>query len=719
LIYFKLIFLIYIFIFSNINFALSKKSLIYADNLTTDDKNNIIGKGNVKIIHGEEIIVSDEIFIDEENDKILLEKKFTYKDRVGNHYYGSKGEFTKDFNNGIINDFSYVGIDDLRVRGKKSIKIGNIDIVEKAVVTPCRTIKFLKCPFWQVEAEKLVHDKNSMLIYQKHSRLEILELPVFYTPYSVSPSPLRKERRSGFLYPTFTIFNSLSGGSAKLPYYFNISPDKELLVHPVFYYQQNIQNIKYAYNQKTSGGSIQINAATLTNFDKTESFERIENASISLNVKENINKNFTSGFDVNLQTSGKYLREYDTFNPLNNFSSLSSSAYIDGYSLNEDDDLLTVETYNFQAVRENTENKKLPVVAPVIKYNSGNKIIFDKINLQNKFIFYNIFRDVNTADHALRQTRLNYDADMSYQKFWKTSRLRFETTIQSDLYSTYKKQIDGDYVSNEHYRVFPMSGLLIDNPFVGKDGTIINPLVFLAVNGSNNNTSEISNELTTDNEFDLSRFFSVNRYTGNDKYDNGQRIGYGLDLERKNLTFTVAQGYQISSKSDYVEDVNMNDDFSDVLGDMGLSNINDSSVSIGYDFRFDPKRENIYEQSASLSGDTVIGSYSLGYYNADDRATSLSFGQRESASLSFSSKTFLDYSNINFSTSYDLNTDEHQTSTITYRYSDECFGLNVVYNNNFFIDTPDTLMLNMNFKFIGPVPQSFIDQLILVPFNSQ
>ena len=44
-----------------------------------------------------------------------------------------------------------------------------------------------------------------------------------------------------------------------------------------------------------------------------------------------------------------------------------------------------------------------------------------------------------------------------------------------------------------------------------------------------------------------------------------------------------------------------------------LLRLNIKKLIIGYDFRFDPKRENIYEQSASLSGDTVIGSYSLGY----------------------------------------------------------------------------------------------------------
>ena len=79
------------------------------------------------------------------------------------------------------------------------------------------------------------------------------------------------------------------------------------------------------------------------------------------------------------------------------------------------------------------------------------------------------------------------------------------------------------------------------------------------------NTNEISNEITTDNEFNLSRFFSVNRYTGNDKFDNGQRIGYGLGIKKKNFKFNIAQGFQISSDSDYTKDVNMDDDLSDVL----------------------------------------------------------------------------------------------------------------------------------------------------------
>ena len=38
-------------------------------------------------------------------------------------------------------------------------------------------------------------------------------------------------------------------------------------------------------------------------------------------------------------------------------------------------------------------------------------------------------------------------------------------------------------------------------------------------------------------------------------------------------------------------------------------------------------------------------------------------------------------------------------------------------NRNFFEKMPDTLTLSMSLKFIGPVPQGLIDDLILVPLN--
>ena len=60
--------------------------------------------------------------------------------------------------------------------------------------------------------------------------MRVLNLPVFYLPYIVTPSPLRKKRKSGFLTPSlnFNFFDSKTSQSPSFPYYFNLSEDKEL-----------------------------------------------------------------------------------------------------------------------------------------------------------------------------------------------------------------------------------------------------------------------------------------------------------------------------------------------------------------------------------------------------------------------------------------------------------------------------------------------------------
>ncbi len=718
--YLKILIINFLSLLFFIHLSYSQDSIIYSDFIKTDEKNNIQAKGGVKIINGNQILETENVYIDEENNKIILDDYFTFKDEMGNYYLGSKGEFSKDFNDASIQDFIFIEENKLRLIGKKAIKKGDIDIVEKAVITPCRTLKFFGCPFWQIKSQKLIHDKKDFLIYQKNARMEVLNVPVFYTPYSITPSPLRKDRRSGFLYPTIIPFNSTNGFSAKLPYYFNLSEDKELLITPTFFVN-NKQDIKYLYNQRTSGGYISANMSTLTDFSdqpETGDTEWLKDVSLSLNIDYNINRNYKAGLNANIQTKGTYLREYDTNNPINYLSSLSTSTYLDGYSIFENDDLLTIETYNFQAVKNDTDNKKIPKVSPVINYSGKNISLFKNANMNNNFLFYHIYRDKNTKDHAYRQTRLNYDANFSYQSFYKNSRIKAESTIQTDFYSTYKKQIGNEFVSEEHVRAFPMTGLLIDNPYINnKTETIYNPKLFLSLNGSNNNTNEISNELTTDNEIDISRFFSVNRYTGNDKFDNGQRIGYGLDIDKKDLYFNIAQGFQISSDSDYGKDVNMSDDFSDILGDFGINNILDTKSNFSYNFRYNPYEKYIYYQNAGFGSNTIIGDYSINYSNADSRSTSLSFSNRESIGFNFQSINFLEYSNFEFNTSYDMILDRPQKSTIKYNYGDECIGIYSEYNKSYFENTPDTLSIGMNFSFIGPVPQSFLDYLILEPLN--
>ena len=219
----------------------AREILIYADSINYDSESNMIGKGNVKIISENRIISSNLVIVNEITKKITLPIDFTYKDEKNNYYYGTSGEFSSNFENGIINDIKLLLNDGSRIVGKKAIKTGKIDLIDKGVYSACESkikINNFICPIWQIEAEKILHDREQLFLHQKHSKMRIFNLPVYYLPYLVTPSPLRKKRKSGFLTPTIT-FNFLdtkTSQATSFPYYFAISEDKELLLTPTINY---------------------------------------------------------------------------------------------------------------------------------------------------------------------------------------------------------------------------------------------------------------------------------------------------------------------------------------------------------------------------------------------------------------------------------------------------------------------------------------------------
>ena len=76
--------------------------------------------------------------------------------------------------------------------------------------------------------------------------MRVINTPVFYLPYMVSPSPLRKERKSGFLAPTLALnfFDTKTSQSTSFPYYFNIAVDKELLFTPIINYGGGVDSFR-------------------------------------------------------------------------------------------------------------------------------------------------------------------------------------------------------------------------------------------------------------------------------------------------------------------------------------------------------------------------------------------------------------------------------------------------------------------------------------------
>ena len=84
-------------------------------------------------------------------------------------------------------------------------------------------------PEWRLEARRMKIDHDEAWGEAYHVFLNVLDVPIFYTPYITFP--ISDRRKSGFLPPTFGSSDD-SGFDFTLPYYWNIAPEMDATFAP-------------------------------------------------------------------------------------------------------------------------------------------------------------------------------------------------------------------------------------------------------------------------------------------------------------------------------------------------------------------------------------------------------------------------------------------------------------------------------------------------------
>lgn len=106
---------------------------------------------------------------------------------------------------------------------------------------------------WEVRAKAVSLDEENNKGVATHAWIYIKDIPVAYTPYLTFP--LTKERKSGFLAPTYASSN-ISGLEFAAPYYLNIAPNYDATVTPHWYSYRGWQaqgEFRYLLNNRNDG----------------------------------------------------------------------------------------------------------------------------------------------------------------------------------------------------------------------------------------------------------------------------------------------------------------------------------------------------------------------------------------------------------------------------------------------------------------------------------
>ncbi len=708
--YLKLLLVSFLIFIPNFNDA--KEILIYADSISYDDEENIIAKGNAKIFQKNKLIISDLIIYNKLDEKIVLPSKFVFKDENNNYFEGNNGYFIKDLNFAEFDNPKIKLNDGSRIIGNKFKRNEHIDIISKGVYSPCKSrIKVANfiCPTWQLEGEKILHDNKNLFLYQKHSKMRVVNTPIFYVPYIVTPSPLRKDRKSGFLTPSISLnfFDTKTSQSTSFPYYFNISMDKELLFTPIINYGGGVdssQRFIFDYNQIISGGNFKADFTFDSNFENKNNNKWFTDASLITNYNKNLNEKYKINIESALQTSKNYIQITKPNDDLSYTHTLSTNFILEGYNLRKIDDQLKLKFKFYQTNQENEDNKTIPTVLPNIKYFSGYNNIYGNTS-NSTYEFYNIFREKSSQVHAKNQQKLSHEYNIKKELINFNSKIQMNLRVYNQLFNTENKLLNNNnYNTGSYYRLFPILGITTESPFKFKDigsNLTLNPKFNLVFTPGISNSNKLSNEDSTNNDFSINNIYTLNRYSGNDKMDNSKRITYGISSYTENVKSSLSQTYEFTDNSNFHKEQGNDDNLSDLLGSIEYSDSNE----ISYNFRYDLDDSYVKKQSINLKSLTRIGDIELSYLDQNTKINNIINKDTETLNYSFISKKFSKFSKINLNGIYDLKEEINKEYGIRYSYFDECFGVNIDFTRKSYsednLKPQDILTFMFSFKNIG------------------
>ncbi len=706
------IFLLVFLLFFSLNEESAKEILIYADNISYDKKENIIARGKAKIIYNNNIISSDLIIYSQQTGSINLPTQFSLKDEKNNYYYGSSGLIDSKFEFGDINDVKILLNEGSRIVGKSVKRRNNIDIITKAVYSPCKSrIKIANfiCPIWEIQGEKILHDYNDLFLYQKHSKIKILNTPIFYTPYIVTPSPLRKDRKSGFLTPSINLnfFDTKISQSTSFPYYINLSVDKELTFTPTINYGGGVdssQRFNFDYNQILSGGAFESNLTFDSSFENQNNEKWLKEGSLINVYKNNLNEKFNINITSALQTSKNYIQQTKPNDDLSYTSSLNSKIDINGFNVREIDDLLRINISFYQSNQNNENNKTIPTTLPYITYKFGKGYINNFEN-NNYIEFYNIFRDTPSGIHSKSQKKLSTTLSFKKNLIKYATKINISSNIYNQLFVVEDKKINNENVSNSYFRSFPIFGIDLQTPFKLKNNyknlTYTPKLSFILTPGSSN-SDKISNEDSSVNSFTINNNISLNRFTGSDKLDNSKRVNIGFDITNDVFESSLWQTYEFTNNSNFHYSQGNENHLSDLLGNIKF---NKKNINSNYDFRFDQNENYMKSQNLEIKYENNIGDIKLSYLDLKNKTDDTIISDKETLNYNLVSKKINKYSKLSYFGLYDFKNSTNKETGIGYSYFDECFGINIDFKRNSYseedLKPKDILTIMFSFKNLG------------------
>ncbi len=546
--------------------APSGETLITAEQMSSDSDTGVVtALGKVEVVHGGYVLHADKVTFDQKRNVMVADGHVVLVTPSGEIEFADHQEITGDMKQAFARNVGILFPDNSRLAARYFQRYDErYAVADKGMYTACNVCAENPDnePLWQMKAKTITHDNVEHQVYYHHATIDFAGVPVIYTPYMSAPDPTVK-RRQGFLSPVPGTTPNL-GANVRIPYYFDIAPDKDATVAPTFSETDKLQ-VNVQYRQRFDAGKLYFDGSVThadliddRGVDKGKQWR----GHVFGNFLYDIDNIWRAGTDVQYASDKSYLPRYG----ISQIDQTTSRAYVEGF---KGRDYASVRSYYFQDLRAGSYAAQ-PVVLPSASFSAlgapaqtwggrwslaGNTLVTQRNNSGKTL-----------AEQGANTRRLSLNAGWERQFISDTG---LYTTV-SGLFRTDSYWANNVIRSGIVYdksmftRTFEQANAVMRYP-LGRSGEgyqhLIEPIVALTLAPDVRRIAKQPIEDSLDAEFDETNLFSPNRFTGSDLIEGGSRITYGL-----RNAITADNGARIDIFGGQSYNFIANNDFSDMSG---------------------------------------------------------------------------------------------------------------------------------------------------------
>ncbi|MFQ5972219.1 MAG: LPS-assembly protein LptD [Alphaproteobacteria bacterium] len=675
-------------------------ALLTADELTFDEELDLAtATGNVEISQGERILLADTVTYNRRTGVVTASGNVVLLEPTGEVIFAEFVELADEMREGFVRGFQMLLADDSRLAAVTGRRIGGVQTeLNRAVYSPCKECEGREpgSPLWQIKAVRVLHDQRTRDVIYRDARLEILGVPVFYTPYFRHPDPTVK-RRTGFLAPQFGGSSDL-GTTLQIPFFWAITPDKDLLLNPLITTKESIVG-QARYRQRFVDGELSVRGSG-TQTERTNNNDQFR-GHIDGRTRFDIDDTWRWGTQIRATTDDTYLKRFN----ISEEDTLTSTAFVEGF---RGRNYARAEALYFQGLRNEDVQEEIPVVAPKLDY----LFVGEPNDFGGRFSLEANFQALSRAD-GIDDQRLSFRGGWQAPYFGRLGDIyTLKVTTQADVYNVANSDesippqpsVDDGLTG----RIFPQLSLLWRYPWARSSAgsrQLIEPIAALFAGPSDANNDDIPNEDSIDNEFDETNLFSSNRFTGKDRVEEGARLAYGLrtgiyGVAGGSVSGQVGQSYQISD-DDFPDGSESSGNFSDVVGRIDIRP--NRFLNLLYKTRLDKDNFSVRRAEVDMSVGAPALRLNLEYVFFDEDEE---FADRQEVFAQLDSR-LTDRWSVAVNTRRDLEADDTISYGASLTYVCDCLIMTAQYRRNFTqnrdIDPTQEFFVRIIFKTLGQI----------------